>query len=43
MKNGAGIVIRIAQKANKLLPHPYPKAVYIVGANSGNPKAVMLR
>lgn len=29
-------------KASKLLPQPYPSAWYMLGANSGNKKAIKL-
>lgn len=41
--SGAGIPIIRDRKANKLLPHPYPKAEYMLGAKMGNAKAATLR
>ena len=36
--NGAGNPSPTAINPNTELPHPYPNALYIAGANSGNPK-----
>lgn len=40
--NGRGIASIKPTKAIKLLPHPYPSALYILGANKGNKKAIKL-
>ena len=37
MKSYAGHPTTIANAARMVLPLPYPRAPYIIGANSGNP------
>lgn len=39
---GRGIESNMPTNANKLLPHPYPSAWYMLGANSGKQKAIRL-
>ena len=41
-KIGSGMASTKPAKAMALLPHPYPRASYILGANNGNKKAVKL-